>query len=99
MAAKTGSTVVLNSNIDGAYGKGVRPIGYNFELLKKTTVEFVTTDEYIEIVVDGRSFHNYKHRLPISSLSKVQVWSFGSDNPGVLHFLGVKFSEVHNTLL
>ena len=84
--------VVLNSKIDGAYGKEERPTGYNFEPLKKTTVEFAATDEYIQIVVDGKSFHSYKHRLPISSLAKVDFWSFGTDNPGILHFLGVKFS-------
>ena len=85
--------VILNSNIDGAEGKEERPIGYNYEPMKKTVVEFAANDAHIQIVVDGQSFYNYKHRLPISSLAKVQFWSFGNDHPGAQHFLGVKFSE------
>ena len=87
--------VVLNSYINGAYGREERPIGYNFEPLKKTTVEFAAKDERIQILVDGGIFYNYTHRLPISSLAKVIFWSSGSDPPGTLLYLGVKFSEAH----
>ena len=88
--------VVLNSNINGAEGKEERPIGYNFEPMKKTVVEFAPNDGHIQIVVDGQSFYNYKHRLPISSLAKVQFWSFGNDHPGALYFLGVNFLKPHS---
>ena len=84
--------VILNSTINGSEGKEERPTGYNFEPLRKTTVDFVAKEEHIQVLVDGISFYEYKHRLPISSLSKVQFWS--SDHSSILHFLGVKFSEV-----
>jgi len=82
--------LVLNSKIDGKWGNEERPTGYNFDPQKYYTVDFLATEAYITISLDGKPFYDYKHRLPITSVVKASYWSSGSD-PAKLYYLGIKF--------
>ena len=82
--------LVLNSKINGSWGPEEKPKGYDFDPQKSYTVDFLATEAFISISLDGKHFYDYKNRLPITSVVKVSYWSSGS-NPAKLHYLGVKF--------
>jgi len=82
--------LVLNSQIDGKWGKEERPKGYDFDPQKSYTVTFLATETCISISLDGKQFYDYNNRLPITSVVKASYWSSGS-NPAKLHYLAVKF--------
>ena len=85
-------SLVLNSQIDGHWGTEEKPSGYNFDPQKCYTVEFLATESCISISLDGKHFHNYNNRLPITSVVKVYYeWWYGSEPPAKLHYLEVKF--------
>ena len=81
--------LVLNTRINGDWGKEERPSGYDFSPEKNYTVEFLATEDYVSISLDGKPFHDYKHRLPITSVVKVHYETSGT--PGKLQYLAVKF--------
>ena len=84
--------LVLNTRINGDWGREERPSGYDFSPEKKYTVEFLATETYINISLDGKHLHNYKNRLPVTSVVKVRYeWHGGSGTPGKVQYLAVKF--------
>ena len=83
-------TLVLNSLINGHWGTEEKPSGYDFNPQKSCTVEFLATEAYISISLDGKQFYDYKNRLPVTSVVKVTYWS--SSTPAAkLEYLEVKF--------
>ena len=85
--------VVLNSMIDGRWGGEERlSSGYDFTAEKGCTVELLATESAISIFLDGRHFHDYKHRLPIESVVKAFfICSTSSGTSAKLQYLEVKF--------
>ncbi|XP_065920327.1 galectin-7-like [Dysidea avara] len=92
--------VVISSQIDGKwpYQRGEKPQrvdGYNFKGREDVTVTFIAKDDYIQILLDGKQFHDYKSGLRISSITTAKFdWSMGSGHgtPAVLKYLAVKFN-------
>ena len=84
--------LVLNTRINGDWGAEERPSGYDFSPEKNYTVEFLATEDYISISLDGMPFHDYKHRLPITSVVKVRYeWHDGSGTPGKVQYFAVRY--------
>ena len=85
--------VVLNSEIDGKWGKEERlSSGYDFTAEKSYTVELLATDAAVSISLDGKHFYDYKHRLPIDSVIKATFeWLRGTGTPAKFQYIGVKF--------
>jgi len=86
--------LVLNSKINGSYGPEERPPGYNFNKVEKITARFLATQTAICIFIDERMIYEYKNRLPVTSIIKVDfAWYGGSGTPAKLQCFEVRFSS------
>ena len=89
--------LVLNPLQGGKWGPEERPCGYNFTPGACQTVSFVTksTADYFAIVVNGAELHQYKFRLPPTSIKSVVV-NFkpsGTAEPLTLKAISYKYSQ------
>ena len=93
----TPKTVVLNSQINGSWGREEKlKTGYDYSPGKNFTVVLLATETAVSVSQDGNHFYDYKHRLPIDTVVKVTFeWSRGTGTPAKLQQLGVNFSELN----
>ena len=89
----TPKTVVLNSQINGSWGREEKlKTGYDYSPGKNFTVVLLATETAVSVSQDGNHFYDYKHRLPIDTVVKVTFeWSRGTGTPAKLQQLGVNF--------
>ena len=72
--------LVLNSNLNGAWGPEEKPSGFPFDASTVVVVVVVETDGYRVIANGGKFSYLYKHRKAASDASKIEA------NTGSLQF-------------
>ena len=65
--------LVLNSCIGGQWGAEEKASGYDFTAEKMYNVELLATETAVSISLDGKHFYDYKHRLPITSVTRARL--------------------------
>ena len=62
---------VLNSYINGQWGTDERPTGFDFTSGVPLKIRVEAKSNYFNIVVNGQVLHQYKYRLPVTSVTNV----------------------------
>lgn len=78
----------LNTYNGGSWGMAERPKGFDFTVGVPLAVRLEAHHNYYRILVNGKVLYNYRHRLALSSLAKVEWYNINS-NAITAHLLEV----------
>ena len=69
-------SLVLNTKYAGNWGQEERPKGFDFSSGVPVTVRVEGTNKSLDVYINGRRIHQYRHRMPMSSICKAYFYWF-----------------------
>ena len=67
---------VLNTRCDGSWGQEERPKGFDFSSGVPITLRVEGSSTFLNVYINNRMIHQYRHRMPMSSICKAYFYWF-----------------------